>query len=114
MADAALTAAGTVIPLVAWLPWLGITAVLAFGLAGPRLETNWFPQVVTVVVATLIGSVWMAVAGLRSDRMTGEPMARAWPLGRLAMAFVASKLAAACVLLAPGAAGGVTGAVPAD
>ena len=95
-----LTAAGTVIPLVAWLPWLGITAVLAFGLAGPRLETNWFPQVVTVVVATLIGSVWMAVAGLRSDRMTGEPMARAWPLGRLAMAFVASKLAAACVLLA--------------
>lgn len=95
-----LIAAGTVIPLVAWLPWLGITAVLAFGIAGPRLETNWFAQVATVAVATVIGSVWMAVGGLRSDQLTGEPVARAWPLGRLSLGFVASKLAAACVLLA--------------
>ncbi len=95
-----LVAAGVVLPLAAWLPWLSITAVLAFGIAGPRLETNWFPQVGTVTLATVIGSVWIAVAGLRRDQLTGEPGARGWPLGRLALGFVASKLAAACMLLA--------------
>jgi len=95
-----LVAAGVVLPLAAWLPWLSITAVLAFGIAGPKLETNWFPQVGTVTLATVIGSVWIAVAGLRRDQLTGEPGARSWPLGRLALGFVASKLAAACMLLA--------------
>lgn len=94
-----LVAAGVVLPLAAWLPWLGLTAVLAFGIAGPRLETNWFPQVVSVVVATGIGSTWLAFAGMRTRRPADEPVGKTWPLTTLAAAFVAAKIAAACLLM---------------
>lgn len=94
-----LVAAGVLMPLVAGLPWVGITGFLALGLGGPRLEPNWFPQVFTVWVSTVVGSVWLAVAGLRSRQgMPGR--AAAWPLGKLGVAFVASKLAAAGMLMA--------------
>ncbi len=32
-----LVAAGVLLPLVALLPWVGITGFLAFGVGGPRL-----------------------------------------------------------------------------
>ena len=95
-----LVAAGVLLPLVAWLPWVGITGFLALGLGGPRLEPNWFPQVLTVWVATVVGSIWITLAGLRSGRLADESRGRTWPLGKLAVAFVASKLAAAGVLTA--------------
>jgi len=51
-------------------------------------------------VATVVGSIWLAVAGLRSGRLADGPRGQTWPLGKLAVAFVASKLAAAGVLMA--------------
>jgi hypothetical protein len=95
-----LVAAGVLLPLVALLPWVGITGFLAFGVGGPRLEPNWFPHVFTVWVATVVGSIWITLAGLRSGRLADGPRGRTWPLGKLAVAFVASKLAAAGVLMA--------------
>lgn len=95
-----LVSAGVLLPLVAWLPWVGISGFLAFGVGGPRLEANWFPQVFTVWVATVVGSIWITLAGLRSGRLADGPRGRTWPLGKLAVAFVASKLAAAGVLMA--------------
>jgi hypothetical protein len=81
------------LPALALLPWVVITALLAFG---AKLETNWFAPTLTAAIAAAIGGVWIARAGL-TPRAT--PVAAAWPLVGVAAMFVLAKAVAAGTLL---------------
>ena len=76
------------IPLLAWLPWLELTARLAFE---RDLPTNWFGPTLTAFLSTLIGALWIMSAGL-SDR--GRAAMGHWPIPGLAAGFGAALLAA--------------------
>jgi len=76
------------IPLLAWLPWLELTAWLAFG---RNLPTNWFGPTLTAFLSTLIGGLWIVRAGLSTHR--SRPAGH-WPILGLAAGFGAALLAA--------------------
>ena len=76
------------IPLLAWVPWLSITAWLAFVRSSPN---NWFGPTVAAFLSTLIGGLLIATSG-RALR-TSMPVAR-WPIPWLAIGFGGALLAA--------------------
>ena len=76
------------IPLLAWVPWLSITAWLAFVRSSPN---NWFGPTVAAFLSTLIGGLLIATSG-RSHR-TNMPVVR-WPIPWLAIGFGGALLAA--------------------
>ena len=76
------------IPLLAWVPWLSITAWLAFVRSSPN---NWFGPTVAAFLSTLIGGLLIATSG-RSIR-TSMPVVR-WPILWLAIGFGGALLAA--------------------
>jgi hypothetical protein len=76
------------IPLLAWVPWLSITAWLAFVRSSPN---NWFGPTVAAFLSTLIGGLLIATSG-RSLR-TSMPVVR-WPIPWLAIGFGGALLAA--------------------
>ena len=88
-----LIAVAMLAPVLAVAPWVGLTAILAFGM---RLETNWFAPTLTAAIAALIGSVWIARVGLAPR---SAPAAATWPLVGLAAMFVLAKAVAAGTLL---------------
>ena len=88
-----LIAVAVLAPVLAVAPWVGLTAILAFG---ARLETNWFAPTLTAAISALIGSVWISRAGLTPR---AAPAAATWPLVGLAAMFVLAKAVAAGTLL---------------
>jgi len=82
------------IPLLAWLPWLELTAWLAFG---RNLPTNWFGPTLTAFLSTLIGGLWIVRAGLSTHR--SRPAGH-WPILGLAAGFGAALLAAGMAMAA--------------
>jgi hypothetical protein len=88
-----LIAVAVAVPVLALLPWVVITALLAFG---AKLETNWFAPTLTAALAAVSGALWIVRAGL-SPR--AAPVAAAWPLVGLAAMFVLAKAVAAGTLL---------------
>ncbi len=82
-----------VVPVLSLLPWVGLTAMLAFGV---KLKVNWFAPTLTAVISALIGGLWIVRAGL-SPR--AAPVALTWPLVGLAALFVLAKAVAAGTLL---------------
>lgn len=88
-----LVAVAVIVPVLAVAPWIGLTALLAFGV---KLEANWFAPTLTAAISALIGSLWIARAGL-SPR--AAPGAATWPLVGLAAMFVMAKAVAAGTLL---------------
>jgi hypothetical protein len=88
-----LVVVAVIVPVLSLVPWVGLTATLAFG---ARLQANWFAPTLTAAIAALIGSVWIVRAGL-SPR--AAPAAATWPLVGLAAMFVLAKAVAAGTLL---------------
>jgi hypothetical protein len=82
------------IPLLAWVPWLSITAWLAFVRSSPN---NWFGPTVAAFLSTLIGGLLIAISG-RSIR-TSMPVSR-WPIPWLAIGFGGALLAAGMAMAA--------------
>ena len=80
------------IPLLAWLPWLELTARLAFE---RDLPTNWFGPTLTAFLSTLIGGLWIVSAGLSAR---GRAAVGHWPIPGLAAGFGAALLAAGTAL----------------
>ena len=84
------------IPVLFWLPWLDLTARLAwwanFSLKSP---VNWFGPTLTAFLSVLIGGLFIVRAGLSPRR--GMPAGR-WPIARLAVGFGAALLAASTTL----------------
>ena len=76
------------IPLLFWLPWLELTARLAFE---QNLPTNWFGPTLTAFLSTLIGGLWIVWAGLSAR---GRAAVGHWPIPGLAAGFGAALLAA--------------------
>lgn len=89
-----LAAVALLVPPLALLPWVVLTAVLAFWLG---LGTNWFAPTLTAFLAVLVGGTWIARAG-RSRTPAGQA-AEAWPVAGLAVMFVMAKLVSAGMLL---------------
>jgi hypothetical protein len=88
-----LVAAAVVVPVLSLVPWVGLTAILAFGV---RLEANWFAPTLTAAISSLVGAVWIVWMGL-SPRVV--PVAAAWPVVALAAGFVLAKAVAFGTLL---------------
>jgi hypothetical protein len=88
-----LIAVAIAVPVLALVPWVVITALLAFG---ATLETNWFAPTLTAAIAAVIGALWIVRAGLFPR---AAPVAAAWPLVGLAAMFVLAKAVAAGTLL---------------
>ena len=88
-----LIAVAVAVPVLALLPWVVTTALLAFV---ARLETNWFAPTLTACLSAVIGGAWIARAGLTPR---AAPAAAAWPIVGLAAMFVLAKAVAAGTLL---------------
>lgn len=88
-----LIAVAVGMPVLAVMPWVVITALLAFG---AKLETNWFAPTLTAAIAAAVGGAWITRAGLAPR---AAPIAAAWPLVGLAAMFVLAKAVAAGTLL---------------
>ena len=88
-----LVAVAVIVPVLALAPWVGLTAILAFGV---KLEANWFAPTLTAAISALIGSLWIARAGLAPR---AAPAAANWPIIGLAAMFVLAKAVAAGTLL---------------
>ena len=93
---ALLAAVGAGLPVIALLPIVASSWWLAFGL---RMQSNWFPQVFTVLVSLLMGGAWIVRGGL-TPRDGGEPPAARWPLiGLIALAVIAAAVTAGVLLI---------------
>ncbi len=88
-----LVVAAVAVPVVALLPWVLVTARLAFAV---RLATNWFAPTVTAAIAAAVGGIWIVRGGLGR---AGAAAARAWPLVGLTAMFVLATAVAAGTLL---------------
>jgi len=88
-----LLAVAVVVPVLSLVPWVGLTAILAFN---ARLGANWFAPTLTALVSALIGGAWIVRAGLTPR---AAPAAASWPLVGLAALFVLAKAVAAGTLL---------------
>lgn len=82
-----LVAAGVVLPLVALLPWLAASGVLAFG---AKMRPNWFGPVLTVGLSALVGGLCIARGGLSKLPFSSVAVAARWPvIGLFALALIA-------------------------
>jgi len=93
---ALLAALGAGLPVIAVLPIVAAAWWLAFGM---RIQSNWFPQAITVLLSLVIGGAWIVRAGLtpRDDR---EPSATRWPLiGLTALAVIATAVTFGILLI---------------
>jgi len=93
---ALLAALGAGLPVIAVLPIVAAAWWLAFGM---RIQFNWFPQAITVLLSLVIGGAWIVRAGLapRDDR---EPSATRWPLiGLTALAVIATAVTFGILLI---------------
>jgi len=93
---ALLAALGAGLPVIAVLPIVAAAWWLAFGM---RIQSNWFPQAITVLLSLVIGGAWIVRAGLapRDDR---EPPAVRWPLiGLTALAVIATAVTFGILLI---------------
>ena len=93
---ALLAALGAGLPVIAVLPIVAAAWWLAFGM---RIQWNWFPQAITVLLSLVIGGAWIVRAGLapRDDR---EPSATRWPLiGLTALAVIATAVTFGILLI---------------
>ena len=93
---ALLAAVGAGLPVIAMLPIVAAAWWLAFGM---RIQSNWFPQAITVLLSLVIGGAWIVRAGLapRDDR---EPSATRWPLiGLMALAGIATAVTLGILLI---------------
>ncbi|RLS77987.1 MAG: hypothetical protein DWI03_05200 [Planctomycetota bacterium] len=88
-----LGAVAAIVPPLVLVPWVVLTAILAFRM---RLEANWFTPTLMAAISALIGSVWIARAGLTPS---AAPTAATWPLMGLAALCVLAKAVAAGTLL---------------
>jgi len=88
---------GLLAPLLALLPWLAGTGVLAFI---ARLEVNWFAPALTLFLSALIGGGWIMKAGTqpRGGGWSTVPAA-SWPVTGLFGLFLLAKLSTAGLLL---------------
>lgn len=93
-----LISVGLAAPLVAWLPWVVISGVLAYGLERFQLETTWFPQALAVLVIASGGGLIVARCGLRQDTAAASPRGSSWPLRWLVAGFVVSKVTTALLV----------------
>lgn len=93
---ALLAAVGAGLPVVAMLPIVAATWWLAFGM---RVQPNWFPHAVTVLVSLLVGGAWIVRAGLVPRHEGTAPAAR-WPLiGLSALSVIAAAVTAGVLLI---------------
>ena len=93
---ALLAALGAGLPVIAVLPIVAAAWWLAFGM---RIQSNWFPQAITVLLSLVIGGAWIVRAGLapRDDR---EPSATRWPLiGLTALAVISTTVTFGILLI---------------
>ena len=93
---ALLAALGAGLPVIAVLPIVAAAWWLAFGM---RIQSNWFPQAITVLLSLVIGGAWIVRAGLapHDDR---EPSATRWPLiGLTALAMIATAVTFGVLLI---------------
>ena len=93
---ALLAALGAGLPVIALLPVVAAAWWLAFGM---RIQSNWFPQAITVLLSLVIGGAWIVRAGL-APRDGGEPPATRWPLiGLTALAVMATAVTFGILLI---------------
>ena len=93
---ALLAAVGAALPVIAMLPVVAAAWWFAFGM---RIQSNWFPQVITVLLSLVIGGAWIVWAGL-APRDGDEPPATRWPLiGLIALAVIAAAVTAGVLLI---------------
>jgi hypothetical protein len=83
-----LVAIASLVPPVSLLPWVVLTATLAFGVG---LETNWFAPTLTACIAATVGGFWIRTGGMSGAGGHGMPAAATWPLVGLAAMFVLAK-----------------------
>ena len=93
---ALLAAVGAALPVIAMLPVVAAAWWLAFGM---RIQSNWFPQVITVLLSLVIGGAWIVRGGL-APRDGREPPAARWPLiGLTALAVIATAVTFGILLI---------------
>lgn len=93
---ALLAALGAGLPVIAVLPIVAAAWWLAFGM---RIQSNWFPQAITVLLSLVIGGAWIVRAGL-TPRDGHEPPAARWPLiGLVALAAIAAAVTLGVLLI---------------
>jgi hypothetical protein len=91
-----LAAVGAALPVIAMLPVVAAAWWLAFGM---RIQSNWFPQAIAVLLSLVIGGAWIVRGGL-APRDGGEPPAARWPLiGLIALAAIAAAVTAGVLLI---------------
>ncbi|MEI6241257.1 MAG: hypothetical protein WCR51_12780 [Planctomycetia bacterium] len=90
-----LTGVAVVVPLLALVPWVALTGVLAFG---AKLTTNWFAPTVFAFVSAIVGGLWIRRGGFTRST-SGDVAAAAWPVVGLAAMFVMAKAVAFGTLL---------------
>ena len=91
-----LVAAGVIVPPLILLPWVVLTAWLAFGMG---LRSNWFAPTLTAFLSAVIGGWWIRRAGLARSADGDGCVAEAWPAFGLAALFLAAEAASFGTLL---------------
>ena len=92
-----IMALGMAVPLIGLLPWLAGAQWLAFEM---RIEPNWFAPTVSLVVAAVVGGVWISRAGMASATSSSAPIAARWPLvGLMALTILAHACAIGTLLI---------------
>ncbi len=85
------------LPVLALLPFLAATAYLAFGIF---LRPNWFGPVLTVVLSSLIGGIWITRAGMASVPPSNAAFAERWPvIGLFGLAILAKGVSFGTLLI---------------
>lgn len=93
---ALLAAIGAGLPVIAMLPIVAAAWWLAFGM---RIQSNWFPQAITILMSLTIGGAWIVWAGLAA-RDSHEPPAARWPLiGLTGLAVIATAVTFGTLLI---------------
>ena len=88
-----LLVVGLLAPLVALLPWLAASTMLAFI---ANLEVNWFGPTVTLFLSALIGGGWIQRAGTQPQGGGWKTVPAAdWPVVSLFTLFLITKAVAA-------------------
>jgi len=93
---ALLVAVGAGLPVIAVLPVAAAAWWLVFGM---RIQSHWFPPVITALLSLMIGGAWIVRAGLAPCHGR-EPSAARWPLvGLTALAMIATAVTFGILLI---------------